>query len=311
MSKNPTLALPCNVLALRLRRSRGMISVAKKGILLRLIIIIAEGIGYGFFQSSSLLLDAVSSLIDIGASLSLIFFIKLAEKPPDDDHPLGHGRYEPIAGFQLSIFLIILGGFFFFQQFSVLFTPAIHTPIAPYTWLIPFSAIFLLEIAHRIVHKTAKKEDSPALLSDAVHYRIDALSSAFATIALLIGGFYPSLSHIVDHLGALTISLFMIGVGSYAAIKNFHQLLDKIPDKKYFSLVKEAALRVVGVEDTEKIRIQLYGPDANVSVDIEVNPELKVVEAHEITRKVRMEIQKSFPAARDVIVHVEPHPKIS
>ena len=307
MSKNSAQALPSNVLALRQRRNKEMISVAKKGVLLRLIIIIAEGIGYGCFHSSSLLLDAISSLIDIGASLSLILFIKLAEKPPDDDHPLGHGRYEPIAGFQLAIFLVILGGFFFFEQISVLCKPSVYTPIAPFAWLIPFSAIFILEIAHRFLHKTAKKEDSPALLADALHYRVDALSSVFATIALVIGGFFPSLSHIVDHLGALMISLFMIGLGSYAAIKNFHQLLDKIPDKKYFALVKKAALSVEGVKDTEKIRIQLYGPDANVTIDIEVDPELKVVDAHEITRKVRMEIQKSFPAARDVIVHVEPH----
>ena len=50
----------------------------------------------------------------------------------------------------------------------------------------------------------------------------------------------------------------------------------------------------------------MYGPDAHVSIDIEVEPTLSVEEAHEITQKVRQAIQVGWPSVRDVIVHVEP-----
>jgi divalent metal cation (Fe/Co/Zn/Cd) transporter len=71
--------------------------------------------------------------------------------------------------------------------------------------------------------------------------------------------------------------------------------------------VKEAALKVEGVLATEKVLIQSYGPDAHVDIDIEVAPNLSVEVAHKLTQKVRAEIQKAWPAVRDVIVHIEPY----
>ena len=57
----------------------------------------------------------------------------------------------------------------------------------------------------------------------------------------------------------------------------------------------------------EKIRIQRYGPDAHVDIDIEVKPSLTVDKAHKISQQVRREIQKAWPAVRDVTVHIEPY----
>jgi hypothetical protein len=92
-----------------------------------------------------------------------------------------------------------------------------------------------------------------------------------------------------------------------AAKNNIHQLLDRTPDDSYFTLVRDAAMKASGVHATEKILIQVYGPDAHVSIDVEVDPHLSVEVAHEITQKVRHEIQVAWPAVRDVIVHVEPY----
>ena len=178
--------------------------------------------------------------------------------------------------------------------------------IQPFTWLIPLGAVILLEISYRHIKRTAKRQNSPALLADAVHYRIDGINSLFAMIALLFAAYFPHYSVLCDHLGAVVIAVLMVGIGGYAAKNNLHQLLDRVPPKAYFDRVHEAAMRVSGVLGTEKIRIQLYGPDAHVSIDVEVTPDLSVEMAHELTQKVRAEIQKEWPAVRDVIVHVEP-----
>ena len=99
----------------------------------------------------------------------------------------------------------------------------------------------------------------------------------------------------------------MIVMGVYAVRNNLHQLLDRVPDAHFFDTVTKAAKIVPGVLDTEKIRIQLYGPDAHVDIDVEVDPQLSVEKAHEISQKVRVEIQKEWPAVRDVTVHIEPY----
>lgn len=291
----------------RMQRRRRMIGTAKRGVMLRGAIVLAELMGFVFLGSSALLLDALSSLVDIASSLFLIFFIRSADKPPDKNHPFGHGRFEPIAGLQLGIFLSVIGGGMLFQQISAVLHAEPKAPIDPHTWIIPLCAVVLLESCYRSLKATAKRENSPALLADAVHYRIDSVNSLFATIALFIGSYLPNYSVMIDHMGAILIAVLMIVIGGFAARSNVHQLLDRAPEESYFERVRKAAMRVQGVLGTEKLRLQVYGPDAHVSIDVEVDPTLSVEEAHEISQKVRSEIQIAWPAVRDVIVHIEPY----
>lgn len=303
----PSIPLPEHVEKSRLQRRRQMMMTARRGVLLRCCIILAEGLGFVFLHSQSLLLDSLSSLFDVVASLFLIFCIRFADRPPDRNHPFGHGRFEPIAGLQLGLLLAGVGLGMLVQQISEMqSTTPREAAIHPLTWLIPCGAVILLEMAYRHLKHTAKEQKSPALLADAVHYRIDAINSLFAMFALLLAAYYPSYGSFFDHLGAVTIATLMIGIGSVAAWKNLHQLLDRVPDNIFFERVRKAAMKVDGVLETEKLRIQMYGPDALVSIDIEVFPDLSVELAHHLTQQVRAEIQKEWPAVRDVIVHVEP-----
>ncbi len=308
MSQFPSpVPLPEFVQQERLERQKQVLSSASYGIFIRLSIVILEIVGVIFFGSSALLMDAVSSLIDITSSLILVIGIRIASKPPDTHHPFGHGRLEPLMGLQLGIMLTVVGvGMLLYQSFLIVEEPRL-LPIDSRSWIFPFVAMILLEICYRMVMHTAKVKHSPALAADAIHYRIDGITSLFATVALVLGVWYPNFSLTFDHIGAILIAGLMIGLGIYAARNNIHQLMDRVPHAEFFERVKLAALQVKGVKDTEKIRIQLYGPDAHVDIDIEVDPELSVHNAHDISQQVRAEIQKKWPAVRDVTVHIEPY----
>lgn len=308
MSKFPQpIYPPDDVIESRLKRNQNVIGAAKLGIKFRLAIILFEFIGVLLMNSSALFLDAVSSLMDVASSLFLIFCVKLAQRPPDQDHPFGHGRYEPLGGLLLGLFMIFLGGLMFFQQLMGAIQESEHHLLNPLAWIFPAIAVLFLEIAYRMMNHIAKREHSPALAADAMHYRIDSLTSLFATVALLIAAAWPHWGLLVDHVGALVIALFMVVIGILASKDNFHQLMDKVPDHEFFERVRCAASQVEGVEGTEKIRIQQYGPDAHVDIDVEVNPDLSVDKAHQISQFVRIEIQKAWPAVRDVTVHIEPY----
>lgn len=308
MSKFPDPIPLCeNVSKAREQRNHHILWAARWGVIFRLCIILLEMAGFIWYGSSALLLDAIASSLDIFCSLILIIFIKLAARPPDKNHPFGHGRYEPLAGLQLGLLLILIGGGMIFQQFFELSKVKSTTVIGGYVWIIPFVATILLEICYQFMIRAAKRENSPALAADAAHYRIDGLTSLFATVALAIGAYFPLWSVIFDHIGAILISCFMIIIGFYSARNNMHQLMDRVPEDHFFARVKEASMRVSGVLETEKLRIQLYGPDAHVDIDVEVSPELQVDQAHRISQQVRREIQKEWPAVRDVTVHIEPY----
>lgn len=308
MSKFPqSLLLPHHVYASRTKRNKEVIKAATLGIYFRLAVIFFELIGVALTSSSVLFLDAMASLVDVISSIFLIGCMKLAQRPPDQDHPFGHGRYEPLGGLILSLFLIVLGGILLIQQMLGLFKAPLTDHFHPLAWIFPAVAMVILEVAYQSLIRIAKREHSPALAADAVHYRIDSLTSLVATFTLIVASFWLEWGHFIDHLGATFIAFFMLGVGLIALTKNFYQLMDRIPDREFFKTVRQAALRVVGVEETEKIRIQQYGPDAHVDIDIEVNPDLSVAKAHQISQEVRLEIQKAWPAVRDVTVHIEPY----
>lgn len=300
------LALPHQVHACRTKRNKQVLSAAKMGIAFRFGVILFEIAGILLINSSALFMDVLSNVMDIISSLFLIFCMKLAYRPPDLNHPFGHGRYEPLGGLLLGLLLSVLGGIMFFQQLVDLFQGKFVSQIHGLSWLMPALAMVMLELAYRLMIRTAKQEESPALAADAVHYRIDSLTSLLATVALWVAGTWPEWSVMVDHGGALLIASFMVGIGFHAARNNFHQLMDRIPDPQYFECVRQAAIKAPGVQGTEKIRIQQYGPDAHVDIDIEVIPTLSVDKAHEISQQVRLEIQKAWPSVRDVTVHIEP-----
>ncbi len=290
----------------RENRSKALIRFSIYGIIARIGIIGMEVAGVVLYGSSSLLMDAIATGLDVIASILLIICIFIASKPPDENHPFGHGRIEPLAGLQMGIFLIATSlGALLMQIFE--FSSFKHEqPIAGFLWLIPLAAVILLELIYRLLRRTAKKFDSPALAADASHFRIDSLSSLFALIALFLGALFPSISHIFDHAGAFAIIGAMFIMGFLASRENMHQLVDRVPSSDLFMKVRNAAKRVKGVLETEKIRIQLYGPDAHVDIDIEVDPELSVEKAHKISQKTRAAIQEDWPFVRDVTVHIEP-----
>src|SRR4051812_3541773 len=139
MSKFPrAIELPSKVTFARTQRSRQVIKAAQIGISLRFTIIVLELIGVYFTQSSALFTDAMASVTDIVSTIFLIVCIKLAQRPPDQDHPFGHGRYEPLGGLLLGILLMVLGGVLFTQQlFGFGHENSQQWWIHPLAWIFP------------------------------------------------------------------------------------------------------------------------------------------------------------------------------
>ncbi|MCH9654332.1 MAG: cation diffusion facilitator family transporter [Planctomycetes bacterium] len=301
------LALSDDVSRIRHRRTSRLIKVSWLGISVRCFVIVIELIGLWYLGHSVLLVDALASSADVLTSLAILFAIRLAEQPPDEDHPFGHGRYEPLAGFQLGLLILVVGtGTFAYQLFAAISHPQSEV-IGWVSWTIPLTAAILLELTCRIVLKMARQENSSAMIAEAYHYRVDAITSFVAAFGLIIASQIPGYGHLIDHITAMILAVIMIYLGWVAARENLNELTDKIPNQNYFDQVKSSALKVEGVLDVEKVRIQTAGPDAHVNIDIEVNPEETVDHAHVIAQQVRQRIQLDWPTVREVVVHVEPY----
>ncbi len=276
------------------------------GVCVRLGIVAAELGGVAAFGSATLLVDALASLADVAASLLLVAAIRLAARPPDDDHPFGHGRYEPLAGLQLAVFLAVVGGYLFGRQLWSAATGPAGGVVSPWAGAIPLVAAALLEIVSRVIGGIGVKHRSSALVAESAHFRIDAVTSLVAAAGIGLAAAAPDYGHLIDRLGAMLLAGVMVWLGLAAASENLNQLMDRVPEPESFDRVRTAAAAVAGVREVEKIRIQHAGPDAHVDIDVEVDPATRVDEAHRIAQHVRAAIQADWPAVNEVVVHVEP-----
>ena len=298
---------PAAVQAARRRRTGRLIFAGAVGVGVRLVVIVAEFAAYFSCGADVLLVDAVASLADVAASLAILAAVKYAEKPPDEDHPFGHGRFEPLAGLQLGVLIVLLGGVLGGRAAweAVRERPAADLPL--WAAAVPALAAILLEATGRVVKVVGRREHSSALVAEAHHYRIDALTSLVAAAGLAAAAAAPAWGGLIDRGGAALLASLMIALGLAAVWENLHQLVDRVPDDGRFELVRAAAAAVPGVLEVEKVRIQHAGPDAHVDIDVEVDPAETVCEAHRTAQHVRAAVQTAWPSVREVVVHVEPY----
>jgi cation diffusion facilitator family transporter len=260
----------------------------------------------GFFGNSyALVADAIESTTDIFASLLVLFGIKYASKPADENHPYGHGRAEPLITFLVVGFLITSATIIGYESIMNIQTP--HELPKPWTLFVLGAIILWKEYSFRLVMKRSKETNSSSLKADAWHHRSDALTSvaAFAgiSIALFFGKGYES----ADDWAALFASLFIL----YNSYLIFRPALGEIMDEHlYDDLVEEirqVSHQVEGIIDTEKCFIRKAGMKYHVDLHARVNGDISVKEGHDLSHKLKDTLREEIPELGHVLIHIEPN----
>jgi cation diffusion facilitator family transporter len=154
------------------------------------VLLAAAKISAGLFGNSYVLIaDGIESALDIAGSAVIWGGLKFAARPPDETHPYGHGKAEPMAAGIVAIGVILAAIGLAVQSVREIFTP--HHGPAPFTLVVLLLVIAVKEVLYRVVMRVAKNVESTAVETDAWHHRADALTSiaAFVGISIaLIGG---------------------------------------------------------------------------------------------------------------------------
>lgn len=265
---------------------------------------IIKGITGYFGNSYALIADAIESTSDIFSSILVLFGLKYATKPADDNHPYGHGRAEPLITFLIVGFLVISATVIVFQSVQHIVTP--HKSPKSYTLLVLGIIICIKEIFYRFVNKKSKETKSSALEADAWHHRSDAITSMAAfvgiSIALIFGEGYET----ADDWAALVAAGFIF----YNSFLIFRPALGEIMDEHLYDdlivEIRQIAKKVEGVVDTEKCFIRKTGMTFWVDLHLIVDGNISVKEGHEIAHNLKDKIRDEFPEIAEILMHVEP-----
>lgn len=255
-------------------------------------------------HSSALVADAIESLGDVFGSLIVRAGLIVAARPPDDNHPYGHGKAEPLATLFVAVLLLGAGALIALEAIDHIRRPQ-QSPAA-YTLIVLVIVVALKEAMYRYLSALGAREGSSAISVEAWHHRSDALTSIAAaigiTIALLGGpGFVAA-----DSWAAL-VACVVIGYTAFRFMRcAIEELMDTHPPTEFMETVRAAAAEVEGAGLVEKVIVRKVGRRFYLDLHLEVDPQLSVYRGHEIAHEVKDWIMGESPAVADVLVHVEP-----
>ncbi len=255
-------------------------------------------------HSYALIADGIESSADALTSAIVWVGFRQALRPPDDDHPFGHGKAESLAG--LAVALALVAAALLIAVHGV--QAVIHPGATPkwYTLAVLAFVIPLKAWMARRVHLEGHKLDSSSLKSDAWHHASDAITSvaAFIGISIAIAG-GPKFAA-ADGCAALVAAVVIAINGFHLIAPAFNEVMDGAPPKDIEQTVRVLSEGVAGVRAIEKCRIRKSGLELYVDIHVVVDGAIPVRDGHEIAHAVKDHLVASDLHIADVDVHIEP-----
>lgn len=255
--------------------------------------------GY-FYHSDGLLADGFNNLTDIVASVAVLIGLRISQKPPDSDHTYGHFRAETVAALVASFIMAMVGIQVVIQAIESLFTGKETIPSLLSAGIAVICAVSMLAVyAYNL--RLAKHINNQALMAAAKDNLSDALVSIAAAVGIVGAQFgLPWL----DGVAAVGVGLLICKTAWDIFRDSTHRLTDGF-DENQLTDLRTTIARTKGVEGIRDVKARVHGNHVLVDVVIEVNPELTVIEGHEISDKIEERMKKAHNIMH-VHVHVEP-----
>ena len=257
-------------------------------------------------HSFALVADGIESFSDVISSSVVYWGLRFAIKPPDKDHPYGHGKAEPIAAMIVGIALVTAGFSIAAESVVLIRTP--HKLPEVYTLWVLLSVMAVKAVLSRYVWRVSRKIDSMALRGDAWHHFSDAITSAFAFVGISVA----LLTHnpAADDWAALCAAPIVVFGGWRQLRKPIAELLDTAPPPDVEERVRWVAKSVPAVIGLEKCFVRKVGFRYYVDLHVVVRGDLTVREGHSIAHDVENKVLSRVHKVSAVMVHIEPEEEL-
>ena len=286
------------------RRANDSAQLVLRGIGLNTLLAVVKLAGGIFGHTYALIADAAESILDILSSALVWAGFRVAARPPDADHPYGHGKAEPLAAAIVSAMLLLAAGLIAFHSLAGILEPRVAP--SPWTLIILVVVIAVKESLFRFVLRESETVSSSAVETDAWHHRSDAITSAAAFVGIsisLIGGKgYEQ----ADNWAALAASCVIAFNGWRLLRPAFNELMDRAPDRELIEQIRAIAQSIPGVDAIDKCHVRKMGYQFFVDIHVVVDPQMTVERSHGIGHGVKDKLRAEIPSVRDVLVHIEP-----
>jgi cation diffusion facilitator family transporter len=261
--------------------------------------------------SLGILAEAAHSALDLVAALMTWFAVRISGKPPDRDHPYGHGKVENLSALLETLLLLATCIWVVYSALARLIHGRTEIEVTVWSFAVMAVSIVVDFSRSRMLSATAKKQNSQALEADALHFSTDIWSSAVVIAGLAcvkLSELYPSFAILrsADAFAALIVAGIVFFISGELGLRTVQSLLDAAP-RGLEQRIKATAETVPGILDCHQVRARYSGAQLFADVHVIVDGSQTLAHAHALTDEVEAAIQRILPGA-DVTVHAEPAP---
>ena len=273
-----------------------IISIGGNIVLMLLKLII--GFYFGFI---SLIADGFDSVLDLVSASIAGIGDKISRKPADLDHPFGHHKFQMVTSLAVASTMFLSSYFIADDAISKLIQGVTYD--LDYLILVAAIISFVGKIVISIsLMRIGKKVKSPVFIANAKNYRTDAISSVFVGLAFL--GVKLNVWWL-DPAFALIIVCLILYTGYGITKSSLPELLDRGPPEEIINKLKNIALSFEHVVEVHTVRLRLVLESYTGDFHILVDPELSIIEAHDISERVKARLEQD-DIFRDLVIHIEP-----
>jgi cation diffusion facilitator family transporter len=283
-----------------MQRTRGIQRVLVGVLVLNVVVAVAK-LGYGLYTNSlSMTADGLNSLLDGVSNVVGLVGLAVAARPPDPNHPYGHRRFETLTSLAIALFMLL--ALFEIVQGSI---ARLRHDVTPEVTVISF-VVMLSTLAVNIgvttwERRAATRLSSSILLADARHTGSDVFVTLSVIGGLILVQFGLTWADVV-------LALVVAAVIAWSAWQIVREAALSLSDEAVASTeqIEQAARSIAGVRGIHNIRTR--GGEGMIWVDlhIQVDPNMSVDEAHDISSAVAARIEADIGTTSDVTVHIEP-----
>jgi len=254
-----------------------------------------------FINSIAVVSDAFNNLSDLGTSVIAIFGAKLSSRPPDKEHPHGHGRYEYIASLAVAFVIFAVGFKLLGSSFDKVLNPQ-KVVLNMLSILILFVTVLVklwMFSYNSYIGKTINSCINRATAQDSLN---DVYATSGVILGIIIGNFT---SFPMDGILGIIISGFIMYTGFSVAKDSVNLLLGALPDEETVSKIEKMVLSDDNIKGVHDLKIHDYGPGRiTASIHAEVSDKANIVKIHSIIDEIETKVKEELGI--DIVIHMDP-----
>ncbi|MBN1489802.1 MAG: cation transporter [Phycisphaerae bacterium] len=256
----------------------------------------------GLSDSLTIFSETLNSLSDVVSAIVILVCVRWAWMLPDEDHPFGHRRAEPIAGLFVAILTGILGFEVCRTVILGLVRGEVSERIGPYPIAALCGTAMLKAVLAVYFRRIGKSLNSPAFRATAVDCRNDVLIASQGLAGVVLAELRLP---VLDTVAALIVGVYILYSGHRIGMENLDYLMGKAPDEALLARIRAAAERVPAVREVDDVKGHFVGTFVHVELTARVDGTLSTHASHEVSEAVQRSIE-AIEVVDRAFVHIEP-----